>query len=57
MRALLFDVDGTLIDTFHLYLETYRRARSPFLGREPTLDDFIERRPSSERHLLTVLDR
>lgn len=52
IRALLFDVDGTLIDTFHLYLEAYRRALAPFLGREPTLDDFIDRRPSSEQYFL-----
>ncbi len=51
-RAVLFDLDGTLIDTFHLYLEAYTRALTPFLGRVPTLDDFIARKPSSERHFL-----
>ncbi len=51
-RAVLFDLDGTLIDTFHLYLEAYRRALVPFLGREPTLEDFVGVRPSSERHFL-----
>jgi pyrophosphatase PpaX len=51
-RVILFDVDGTLIDTFHLYLEAYRRALEPILGRRPTLEEFVERRPASERHFL-----
>jgi pyrophosphatase PpaX len=53
VRAILFDLDGTLIDTYHLYLEAYGRALEPYLGRRPTLDDFVERRPASERHFLT----
>lgn len=34
--AVLFDLDGTLADTYRLYLESYRRALEPFLGRAPT---------------------
>jgi len=52
LDTILFDVDGTLIDTYRLYVEAYRTALAPFLGREPTLDDFLERRPASERHFL-----
>jgi pyrophosphatase PpaX len=52
LQAVLFDVDGTLVDTYHLYLEAYRRALKPFLGREPTAADYLERRPASERHFL-----
>ena len=50
--AILFDVDGTLIDTYRLYLESYRRALEPFLGYAPTDQEFIDRRPSSERRFL-----
>jgi pyrophosphatase PpaX len=51
-EAVLFDVDGTLIDTFHLYLESYRRALEPYLGYPPPLEEFAARQPTSERHFL-----
>jgi pyrophosphatase PpaX len=51
--AILFDLDGTLIDTYRLYLESYRRALTPRLGYAPADEEFIARRPSSERHFLT----
>jgi len=50
--TVLFDLDGTLIDTYALYIEAYRRALTPVLGRDPTMDDFLDRRPASERHFL-----
>ncbi len=52
MGCILFDLDGTLIDTYHLYLESYRRALAPHLGRAPTDAEIIARRPSSERRFL-----
>ncbi|HEX6746210.1 MAG TPA: HAD family hydrolase [Longimicrobium sp.] len=52
IRAILFDLDGTLIDTYRLYLESYRRALEPFLGHAPTEREMIERGPSSERRFL-----
>jgi pyrophosphatase PpaX len=52
-RAILFDLDGTLVDTFHLYLEAYSRALEPHLGRRPTLGDWSGRTPSSELYFLT----
>ncbi|HEX2209190.1 MAG TPA: HAD family hydrolase [Longimicrobium sp.] len=51
--AVLFDLDGTLIDTWRLYLECYRRALEPHLGYAPTDREIASRRPSSERKLLT----
>lgn len=51
--AVLFDLDGTLIDTWHLYLECYRRALEPHLGYVPTETEISARRPSSERRFLT----
>lgn len=52
LSCILFDLDGTLIDTYHLYLESYRRALEPHLGRAPTDAEIIARRPSSERRFL-----
>jgi HAD superfamily hydrolase (TIGR01509 family) len=51
-RALLFDLDGTLIDTWRLYLEAYSRALEPYLGRPATLDDFRAHQPAAERKFL-----
>jgi pyrophosphatase PpaX len=52
ISTVLFDLDGTLVDTFTLYLEAYSRALETHLGRRPELDDFITHRPSSELHFL-----
>lgn len=51
--AILFDLDGTLIDTYRLYLECYRRALEPHLGYAPTDAEIAARRPASERRFLT----
>ncbi|HEX6910595.1 MAG TPA: HAD family hydrolase [Longimicrobium sp.] len=50
--AILFDLDGTLIDTYRLYLESYRRALAPHLGYAPTDGEIAARQPSSERRFL-----
>lgn len=50
--AVLFDLDGTLIDTYRLYLESYRRALSPYLGYAPTAEEIAARSPSAERRFL-----
>jgi HAD superfamily hydrolase (TIGR01509 family) len=50
--AILFDLDGTLIDTFRLYLESYRRALLPYVGREVADGEILARRPSAERRFL-----
>lgn len=50
--AILFDLDGTLIDTYRLYLECYRRALEPHLGYAPTDKEIAARNPTSERKLL-----
>lgn len=51
-KAVLFDLDGTLIDTHRLYLEAYRRALAPHLGYAPPDEEIVARRPSSERGFL-----
>ncbi len=50
--AVLFDLDGTLIDTYRLYLECYRRALEPHLGYAPGDAEIAARRPASERRFL-----
>src|SRR3712207_1250151 len=52
-QAVLFDLDGTLIDTYRLYLECYRRALEPHLGCTPSDAEIAARRPASERRFLT----
>jgi pyrophosphatase PpaX len=53
LDAVLFDLDGTLIDTYRLYLECYRRALEPHLGYAPTDTQIAARRPASERRFLS----
>lgn len=50
--AILFDLDGTLIDSYRLYLEAYGRALEPILGRRPSREEIAARRPSAERRFL-----
>jgi phosphoglycolate phosphatase/pyrophosphatase PpaX len=52
MRAVLFDLDGTLIDTGALYAESYRRAFEAELETPPTIEAMFARKPSSERYFL-----
>lgn len=46
--AVLFDLDGTLIDTKSLYMEAYRRAVQPFIRKDLTRDEIMAHRPTSE---------
>jgi HAD superfamily hydrolase (TIGR01509 family) len=48
IRAVLFDLDGTLIDTWDLYVEAYLRTLEPHLGRRLVLSELIALRPTSE---------
>ena len=51
--AIVFDVDGTLIDTWRLYMEAYRRALQPVAGYLPDDEEILGRRGgSSERGIL-----
>ncbi len=51
-RAVLFDLDGTLIDTKDLYLEAYRRALATPLGRLLSDIEILRSRPRSETRFL-----
>ena len=46
--AVLFDLDGTLIDTKSLYLEAYRVAVEPYVREDLTHEDIMALRPTSE---------
>jgi pyrophosphatase PpaX len=52
IRGVLFDLDGTLIDTWDLYLEAYTRALEPHFKRRLTLAELVGLRPTSEIRLL-----
>jgi pyrophosphatase PpaX len=52
MRVVLFDLDGTLIDSGALYAESYRRAFASELDAPPTFEEMLARRPASERLFL-----
>lgn len=52
ISVVLLDLDGTLIDTYRLYLESYRRALAPRLGYAPSDEEIAGRHPSSERQFL-----
>lgn len=47
-RAILWDLDGTLISTKRLYLEAYRRALAPYLGKVLTDEEILGHRSRSE---------
>lgn len=50
--VVLLDLDGTLINTKRLYLECYREAVLPHLGRELTAEEILALRPRSELRFL-----
>lgn len=50
--VVLFDLDGTLVDTWDLYIEAYLRALAPTLGRRPSFEELVALKPVSELRLL-----
>jgi HAD superfamily hydrolase (TIGR01509 family) len=51
-RCVLFDFDGTLIDTWRLYLESFRRALEPHFNRLLSDGEILDLHPTAERRLL-----
>ena len=49
---VLFDLDGTLINTKRLYIECYREAVLPYVGRELSAEEVLALRPRSEIRFL-----
>lgn len=54
-EAVMFDLDGTLIDTWNLYLEAYQRALEPLVDRMPTSEEIEAVGAAAERHLFRGL--
>lgn len=52
MKAVLFDLDGTLVGTKSLYLEAYRTAVRPYIRRDLSDDEIMALRPTSESAFL-----
>jgi HAD superfamily hydrolase (TIGR01509 family) len=48
VSCVLFDVDGTLIDTWDLYIECYLRTLEPYAGRRLSYDELRALHPTSE---------
>ena len=55
IRAVLFDLDGTLVNTWALYLESYLRTLEPYAGHRLSLDELRTLHPSSEVRALHSL--
>lgn len=52
VRCVLFDLDGTLIDTWQLYIAAYRATLEPHYGRPVTMQDLARLGPISELRML-----
>ena len=52
IEAVLWDLDGTLVSTRRLYLEAYRRALAPYLGKLLTDEEILGFRSRSEIRFL-----
>lgn len=54
-RCILFDLDGTLINTWRLYMESFRLTLEPLFGRRLTDQEILDLHPHAERRLLLSL--
>jgi HAD superfamily hydrolase (TIGR01509 family) len=52
IRAVLFDLDGTLLDTFHLYMECFRLTLEPHFNRRLSDAEILSLNPHAEQRLL-----
>jgi phosphoglycolate phosphatase/pyrophosphatase PpaX len=52
IRGVLFDLDGTLFDTWDLYIEAYIRTLEKYVGRRLSLAELLGLHPVSEIGLL-----
>ncbi len=52
ITGILFDLDGTLIDTWDLYREVYRYVVQPYVRKTLTADDIRGSKPTPEREFI-----
>lgn len=52
VRWVLFDVDGTLVNTWELYIESFLRSMEDLVGRRLTLEELAALHPTSELRVL-----
>lgn len=53
--VVLFDLDGTLVETMRLYMECYRTAVEPYIRRDLSDDEIRSYKPRSEIRFLEFL--
>jgi HAD superfamily hydrolase (TIGR01509 family) len=54
---VLFDLDGTLINTFHLYMECFRLTLEPHFSRRLSDAEILSLNPHAEQRLLLEIIR
>lgn len=52
ISGILFDLDGTLIDTWELYREAYRYVVQPYVRKTLTSEDIRGSKPTPEREFI-----
>ena len=52
ISCILFDLDGTLINTWDLYLEAYRLTVQPYVRKPLTVEDIRHSKPTPELHFI-----
>ena len=55
LRAVLFDLDGTLIATRRLIVESYAQALAPYLGYTPSEHEIMAKSPRAARAFLAEM--
>ena len=48
IQGVFFDLDGTLVDTWRLYIECYREVLNEFYGESLSAQDVVDLRPKAE---------
>ena len=52
ISGILFDLDGTLVNTWDLYLEAYKLTVQPYVRKELTNKDIERSKPTPELHFI-----
>jgi len=55
ISTVLFDLDGTLINSWNLYIESYRLTVQPYVRKQLTEEDIERIKPSSELKFIELV--